>query len=144
MQDPAPYGKPLPAISQASRAFWEASVNGRLALPHCRRCDHLWFPPSGRCPQCLAPDVDTRQVSGRGRLWSWIVMHRRYLDGFEPPYVVACVELEEGPMLMSAIVGARADELACDQPLEVVFERATAEMAIPKFRPVAGGAAPAA
>ena len=135
MQDPAPYGKPLPAIYQASRAFWEASVNGRLALPHCRRCDHLWFPPSGRCPQCLAPDVDTRQVSGRGRLWSWIVMHRRYLPEFPPPYVVAFVELEEGPMLMSTVVETRPEDLRCDLPLLAVFEPATAEMAVLKFRP---------
>ena len=141
MADLAPYNKPLPAISQASRAFWEASINGRLALPHCLRCGHVWFPPSMRCPQCLSSDIDAQQASGRGRLWSWINMHRRYFKEFEPPYVVAFVELAEGPMLMSTIVGARPDELACDLPLEVVFEPATMEMSIPKFRPVVGAAA---
>ncbi len=142
MADLPPYTKPLPAISQANQAFWKATVNGRLVLSYCRRCGHNWFPPSARCPQCLSVDVNNRQASGRGRLWSWIVMHRRYIKEFDPPYMVAFVELDEGPMLMTTIVDARPEQLVCDQPLEVVFEPATAEMSIVKFRPVVGASPP--
>jgi len=142
MADLPPYTKPLPAISYVNQAFWKATVNGRLALPHCRGCGHTWFPPSARCPQCLSVDVDSRQASGKGRLWSWIIMHRRYIKEFDPPYLVGFVELDEGPMLISTIVGARPEQLVCDLPLEVVFEPATAEMSIVKFRPVAGASAP--
>lgn len=130
------YRKPLPSVIPASRAFWSASTEGRLVLPECGICGHVWFPPSPRCPRCLSADaVGTLAASGRARLWSWIVMHRRYLPEFPPPYVVAFVELEEGPMLMSTIVGARPEELRCDLPLLAVFEPATAEMAVLKFRP---------
>ena len=79
---------------------------------------------------------------GKGRLWSWIIMHRRYIKEFDPPYLVGFVELDEGPMLVRTIVGARPEQLVCDLPLEVVFEPATAEMSIVKFRPVAGASAP--
>lgn len=136
MADLEPYDKPLPVVSEANRLFWQATVAGRLVLPHCRQCGNVWFPPSGRCPRCLSADVDTRQASGRGRLWSWIIMHRRYIKGFEPPYLVAFVELEEGPMLMSTIAGADPNQLCCDMLLEVVFEPATRDMSIPKFRPI--------
>jgi uncharacterized OB-fold protein len=66
-------------------------------------------------------------------------MHRRYIKEFDPPYVVGFVELEEGPMLMSTIVGARPEQLACEMLLEIIFESATPEMSIAKFR-LAGGA----
>jgi uncharacterized OB-fold protein len=137
MENASSYRRPLPAVTPANREFWRASTQGRLVLPHCRRCDHVWFPPSPRCPRCLGCDrVALREASGRGRLWSWIVMHRRYLPEFPPPYVVAFVELEEGPMLMSTIVDAPPERLRCDLPLQAVFEPATPEMAILKFRPV--------
>ena len=134
MADQLPYTKPLPAITRANRAFCEASLNGRLLLPHCLECGTSWFPPSARCPQCLSADVGNLQASGRGRIWSWIVMHRRYIDGFDPPYVVVFVELEEGPMLVSTIAGARPDQLACGMPVEIVFEPASSEISIAKFR----------
>jgi uncharacterized protein len=139
MADQLPYTKPLPAISRANQAFWKATLNGQLVLPHCRRCGNTWFPASTRCPQCLSTDVDSTQASGRGRLWSWVIMHRRYIKEFDPPYVVGFVELEEGPMLMSTIVGARPEQLACEMLLEIIFESATPEMSIAKFR-LAGGA----
>ncbi len=62
-------------------------------------------------------------------------MHRRYIKEFDPPYVVGFVELYEGPMLISTIVDARPEQLVCDLSLDVVFEPATAEMSIVKFRP---------
>ena len=62
-------------------------------------------------------------------------MHRRYIKEFDPPYVVGFVELDEGPMLISTIVDARPEQLVCDLSLDVVFEPATAEMSIVKFRP---------
>ena len=139
MENASSYRGPLPALTPANREFWRASTQGRLALPHCRRCDHVWFPPTPRCPRCLGrDDVTVREASGRARLWSWIVMHRRYLPEFPPPYIVpyivAFVELEEGPMLISALVDAPAERLRCDMPLQAVFEPATPEMAILKFR----------
>ena len=124
----------LPAITQANRGFWEYARRGVLALPHCRACGHVWYPPSPGCPRCLGSDVEFRAVSGRARLWSWIVMHRKYLKEFPPPYIVAFVELKEGPMLVSTIVDSTAEELKCDAPLEAVFEPATPEMSILKFR----------
>jgi uncharacterized OB-fold protein len=87
------------------------------------------------CPRCLCEDFIWQKVSGRGRLWSWIIMHQRYFEAFddELPYVVVLVELDEGPWMMSALDGDPAN-LRIDLPLEVVFERVDDDRAVPKFR----------
>jgi uncharacterized OB-fold protein len=125
----------LPAITPVNRGFWEHARLGVLALPHCRSCNHVWYPPSSCCPVCLGTDVEFRAVSGRAKLWSWIVMHRQYLEDFPPPYVVAFVELEEGPMLMSALTNVAAEALRCDLPLQAVFDKLTDEIHLLKFEP---------
>lgn len=126
----------LPAITSETRGFWDAANRGVLALPTCRRCGHTWYPPSSHCPSCLSRDVAFREVSGRGTVWSWIVMHRQYFRDFPPPYVVAFVKLEEGPMIMSAVAsGVEPSALRCDLPVRAAFERLGDGLSLVKFRP---------
>ncbi len=135
-----PQSKPvpatLPAITPANQGFWDHARRGVLALPFCRACGHRWYPPSSGCPRCLSTEVEFRAVSGRAKLWSWVVIHRQYFKDFPPPYLVAFVELEEGPMLMSTVVRAASDELRCDMPLIAVFEKLTDETHILQFEPI--------
>jgi hypothetical protein len=129
------YRQLLPAISDANRPFWEGCLAGELRLQACSSCGHRRFPDSPICPRCLSHDFEWQPHSGRGRLWSWIVMHQRYLEAFadELPYVVVLVELEDGPWMISALDGD-AEALRIDQRLEVLFSPVDAERAIPKFR----------
>ena len=68
-------------------------------------------------------------------------MWQRYFPAFdaERPYVVAYIELEEGPRLMSTIVDCPPEELHCDMPVEVVYEKLTDEVTLPLFKPAGGG-----
>lgn len=126
----------FPAVTPENRGFWDAAERGRLALPTCRSCGHVWFPPASHCPSCLSRDIAFREASGRGTLWSWIVMHRQYFRDFPPPYVVLFVKLEEGPMIMSALASdVEPSALRCDLAVRAVFERLTQEVSILKFRP---------
>ncbi len=137
MDTPA-YAKPLPALTKLNAPFWEGTKRGELRLQRCTVCGRIWFPPSTHCPQCLATAYEWIVASGRGKVWSWIVMHQRYFKAFDAdlPYIVAMIELAEGPMLMSTLVGVPKAEIHCDLPVRVVFEDATAEMAVPKFTSV--------
>ena len=76
-------------------------------------------------------------MSGRGTVYSFAVVHRVYHPGFADsvPYLVAVVELEEGPRLPTTIVGTPIDDVQCDLPVEVVFEDVTDDVALPTFRP---------
>jgi uncharacterized OB-fold protein len=132
------YGKPLPRVTRLSRPFWEGAKRHQLLLLHCNACGKVWFPASSRCPNCLSADVDWKPASGRGRVWSWIVMWQRYFPAFEGeiPYNVAYVELDEGPKLMTNVIDVAPDDIRCDMPVEVVFDDVTEEISLPKFRPL--------
>jgi uncharacterized OB-fold protein len=129
--------KPLPVASPESAPFWQAAKEHRLLIPRCKACAKFWFPPSRLCPHCLADDVGWHVVSGRGRVYSFVIFHRVYHPGFagEVPYVVAIVELEEGPRMLTNIVGVPVDQVRCNMPVSVVFDDVSSEVAIPKFAP---------
>ena len=127
--------KIMPPVTDANRPFWEGTLAGELRLQVCDSCGLARYPEAPVCPRCLAEQATWTAASGRARLWSWIVMHQNYIAAFadELPYLVAFVQLDEGPFMYSAIVDPPA-ELRCDMPLEVVFDILSAERAIPKFR----------
>lgn len=133
--DPATYPELLPAENDANRPFWDGLRAGELRLQVCRACGTRRYPESYVCPKCLSPDSTWQAASGRGRLWSWIVMHQRYFPAFadELPYNVAFVQLDEGPHLMSSLVEI-PDDLRIDEPVEAVFVPVPGDRVIPKFR----------
>jgi uncharacterized protein len=133
----AAYEKLLPAITNSNRPYWEGCVAGELRLQSCDDCGEKRFPESSCCPHCLSERFTWKAVSGKGILWSWILMHQKYYAAFEDelPYLVAFVQLAEGPFMMSTLVGDMAN-LRCDAPVEVVFEKAGNERIIPKFKVV--------
>jgi hypothetical protein len=82
-------------------------------------------------------DSEWVTMSGRGRLYTWTLIYQRYHPGFaeDIPYNVAIVELEEGPRLVTNIMGCSNEDLRIGMKVEVVFEDVTGEIALPKFRP---------
>ena len=136
--DAAPaYAKPLPAIHDGNRPYFEAGREGKLKLQQCDHCTNLWYPYAQHCPRCLSTEYHWQALSGRARLWSWTVMHQLYIKSFKDdlPYVVAFVELEEGPEMISTVIGVDRAELRCDQPLEVTFRQVKDDVWLPMFRP---------
>ena len=134
MADAQQIRKPVPRPSPESALFWEGAKEKSLMVPRCESCGRFWFPPSQRCRHCLSPDFAWREVSGAGRIYSFVVFHRVYHPAFEAdvPYVVAIVELDEGPRLLSNIVGAPPEDVRCDMRVRVVFEERDG-VTIPQF-----------
>jgi uncharacterized OB-fold protein len=130
--DPA---RPLPRPTPETAHFWEGTAVGELRLQRCRGCAATYFPPQPFCPGCGDDDVEVVQASGQGTLYSYVVTHRA-APGFTAPYVIAVVELAEGPRLLTNLVGVEAnpDVLPIDLPVEVVFEP-RGEVTLPMFRP---------
>lgn len=132
--------KAAPRPSPETQPFWEGCAAGELRLQRCRPCDAHYFPPRQLCPRCLSDDVTWETVSGRGTLHTYVINHRA-APGFEAPYAIAVVQLEEGPRMMSNIVGVdqTPEALVLDMALEVTFEE-RGDVSLPVFRP-AGSAA---
>ena len=129
------YAKPLPRASAESRPFWDAAREHRLVLQKCKTCGSFWFPPSQRCPHCLSAEHAWTEVAGTGRVFSFVIYHRLYHKGWqgELPYVVAVIELDEGPRLVSALTGCPVDRVACDMRVRVLFDDVTPDVTLPKF-----------
>jgi uncharacterized OB-fold protein len=134
---PTTAGKAVPTATPETQPYWDGCLVGELRLQYCAACAAHYFPPRDFCPTCLSRDVEWRGVSGRGRLHSYVINHSFAPPGWEVPYAIALVELDEGPRLMSNIldVPQTPEALVLDMELEVTFET-RGDMTLPQFRPV--------
>ena len=129
------YEKPVPEITDENRPFWEGCRQGELRLQKCANCGHI-RPLSPACPQCLKADHEWVAVSGKGTVYSWIVVHQRYNRAFEDdlPYNVTIVELDEGPRIVTSLVDIENEDIKAGTLVEVVFDKVTDEITLPKFK----------
>lgn len=127
--------KPLPVPTPATAPYWEGTALGELRIQLCADCHRHYFYPRPSCPECGSADVSWVAASGRARLHTYLINHRP-APGFEAPYAIAIVELEEGPRLMTNIVGVEntPEKLQLDMELQVTFEERDG-MWIPLFTP---------
>ena len=128
-------GAPALVIPEAA-AFLKGAAAGELRIPRCNRCKSTYFPPRPFCPDCGSQDVEHVRASGRATLYSYIISHVP-TPGFEPPFAIAVVELEEGARMTTNIVNCdpTPEALALDMDLEVTFEP-RGGVPMPCFRPV--------
>lgn len=132
------YKKPLPEITAESRPFWEGCRQHRFLIQRCADCGALQHYPRGICARCWGANLEWRPSAGRGSIYTFTVTHRTQARGFrdELPYVLAWVELEEGPLVMTNIVGCDPARLRIGMPVRVTFQDVNPEISIPQFTPV--------
>ncbi|GAA1832829.1 Zn-ribbon domain-containing OB-fold protein [Actinomadura chokoriensis] len=130
--------RPVPVPTPVTQPFWDGTKAGELRLQHCEDCaEHVFYPRIG-CPFCGSPRLEWTTVSGHARLSSYVINHVP-VPGFadDVPYVIAIVELDEGPRMITNLVNVPPDPraLPLDMPLEIVFEP-RGDQALPLFQPV--------
>lgn len=128
--------RPRPNTSADTQFFWDGLREQRLLIQRCADCGLLRHPPGPACPTCHSLRWDTQQASGRGRIYSFVVMHYPELPPFEYPLPIALVELEEGTRLVAGLQGIKAADVRIDMPVQVEFEQVDAELVLPVFRPL--------
>src|SRR5205823_9173004 len=90
--------------SALTEPFWQATREGRLVIQRCTRCGEYVWTPQMACCTCLTETLEWTEVSGRGTIYSFVVIHRAATPAFTAPYAVVVVELEEGPHMLSDMV----------------------------------------
>jgi uncharacterized OB-fold protein len=132
----APALRILPRVTRDNEFFWTSGKDGVLRFLRCDECNELVHPPSPMCPACLSKKLTPTPVSGRATVASFTVNHQPWIPGFDPPYVIAIVEIEEDPRvrLMTNIVGCGPDDVRIGLPVQVTFE-AREDVWIPLFEP---------
>ncbi len=135
----APYQGPLPVKQPESDFYWEKAQTRELWLRRCRDCSKPYFYPRDICPGCGGRNVEWTQASGRGTLHTFAIVHRAPLPALRDkvPYIVAMIDLEEGPRIPSNLVGVDPDPAAIriGMPLQADFQDLTPEITLPVFRP---------
>ena len=131
--------RPIPESTPETEEFWAGARRGELRIQRCNACGKAYFFPRPFCPFCSSKDIAWFTASGRGKLYSYVITHRPAY-GFQDytPYVIAVVQLEEGPRMMTNIIGVEPtpENLPIDLPVEVTWEKQDDKITLPIFRPV--------
>lgn len=128
--------RPLPAPDQLTEPFWESARVKQLRIQRCSACGYYNHPPKPLCDRCSSPELTFEAVSGRGRVYSYTVMHQRNIAGFEDqvPYVNLLVELDEQPqLLLVSNLSGEGSNVAIGKPVQVTFETVAAGVVLPQF-----------
>lgn len=130
----APALVPLP--DRDSELFWKGCRDGKLLLQRCTSCGRYRYPPRPGCPHCTAPDAEWLATTGKGFVYSWFIAHHPVHPSVvdKVPYNVIMVQLDEGPRIVSQLVGADPGDIREGLRVEVVFEPVTPEISLPLFR----------
>jgi uncharacterized OB-fold protein len=127
-----------PQANADSQPFWDGCARGELLLQRCSACGTYRHPPTPVCSQCLSDRSEWIPASGRGTVYTFSIVHQALARGWEEivPYVVAVVELEEGPHFLTDLVDVASGEVAIGMPVEVTFTALGGETKLPLFRPI--------
>ena len=125
-----------PQIDPSTQEFWDAARRGVLRIKHCNACGANHYYPRPFCPNCWSTDVVWIDAAGTGTLYTYSVVHANDLPSFRyrVPYVVAMVDLDEGPRMETNLVECPLDQIQVGMRVTVVFED-EGELVLPRFRP---------
>ena len=130
-----PYARAYPE----TEPFWSAAEQGQLLVRTCKHCERAHWYPRVVCPLCASDDLAWQTASGQGSLYAFSIIERA-----DPPYVLAYVELDEGPILLSNLIDCNASSLKIGTRVSVVFRRTPDGRCAPYFTPVSQAGTPAA
>lgn len=127
---------PTPQVNPETQPYWDAAKEGRLLIKRCTACSTVIWYPRAICPECWSQDTEWCDASGHGTVYSYTINQR----GQGPyatcgPYVLAYVELDEGPRILTNIIAGDIEAIEIGDPVEVVFHPTDdTETALPRFR----------
>jgi uncharacterized protein len=130
----------IPGSTELTAPYWEAAREGRLVVQQCQSCRQVWHPPLPSCPHCHSASLGWHETTGAGTVYTYTVVrhatHFAFADKI--PYVLALVELAEGPRLVTAITGCAPDEVRVGLPVRAVFREVADGVTLPYFEPSHG------
>jgi uncharacterized OB-fold protein len=131
-------GRYLPVMHPEEQPYWDAARRHELVLPKCDSCGKVYYPVGPVCPNCLSSHFSWAPMSGLGTVSSFVVYHKPWAPWLKPrvPYVVAQVELAEGPRLTTNLLDIAPGDVRAGMAVQVAYETLTEEVTLVQFRPV--------
>lgn len=128
----------LPVPDETSAPYWAAAAEHVLKLPRCAQCGAFSLPPDLTCPSChtLEPDYRYEVVSGRGKVRTWTVVRHSFLQGFELPFMLVDVQLDDQPgvRMIGQLLDGADTPIGLGDAVEVAFEDLAPGVSVPAFR----------
>jgi uncharacterized OB-fold protein len=133
-----PDSMPPPLADATTLPWWQAASEHRLVVQRCTSCARTRHPPAPVCPECRSPESDWQEVPGRGEVYTYTLVHRPIAAGQKLPFAIAVIALEDagGVRMLSNLVDVDPEQIEIGLPVELVWEDMTADLAIPRFRPL--------
>jgi uncharacterized OB-fold protein len=130
------YTKPLPIIKGMAETFWNGLKEQRLLIQYCQDCAQSIFYPRVMCPHCGGTNVEFKEQSGIGEIYSYTVVHAPRHKGFneDAPYVVALVNIEGGARMMTNIIDCEINDVQIGSKVKISFTDVTDEITLPHFK----------
>ncbi len=127
---------PPPMADADTRPFWDAVAEHRLCVQRCGECERLRHPPSPLCPACHSDRHEWFELSGRGEIYTYTVVHRPVAPDQQVPFIIVAIALEgaDGLRLVSNLVDADPSQVQIGLAVEVAWEDLGPELALPRFR----------
>lgn len=132
--------RPRPNLDEDIAPFWAAVAERRFVLLRCKTCG-AWYFPAAYCRnhqnEPFMGNMAWEEASGRGKVFAFTIHNRALHPAFaaEVPYVYALIELEEGPMFGSNIIGCAPSDVRTGMPVDVTFVERAESGLLPLFRP---------
>ena len=128
----------LPKRSPDTAAYWDACQRHELLIQRCSTCGELQFYPRNVCTSCGSNSLDWVTASGHGKVLSRTIVRRAVSAAYadDVPYVIALIELQEGVVMMSKVVGCEPESVHTGMAVEVNFEDWSEQVSMPVFVPV--------
>ena len=120
-----------PVLNPGDESYFNAAGEGRLLLKSCRACGEIHHYPRALCPFCWSADLEWMDSAGTGQIYTYSVTRR----GAGAPYCIAYVTLDEGPVVLTNIVGVDLDTVRIGQRVKVLFRTSEGGMSVPMFTP---------
>jgi uncharacterized protein len=134
---PARPPRPRPSITHDNAFFFEGAREGKFLVQKCSSCGQVRHPPGPMCSACRSLEWEPIEPSGRGVIYSFVVMHHPPVPAFDQPNPVVLVELEEGLRIVSNLIDATPDDVRIGLPVQVEVVKFDDELSLPQFRIVA-------
>ena len=130
----------IPVANSDTKPFWDGCLQRQFLLQRCSNCGAYRHPPSPICPKCLSDRHVWVPASGRAKVYTFVVVREALSRGWEKviPYVLAVVELDEGPHVLTNVVNIAPEKVAIEMPVEVTFEELDGTTMLPVFQPRQG------
>jgi len=127
--------RPRPAITQDNAFWFEGARAHKLLIQHCTSCGTLRHPPLPACAVCGSLEWDAVESSGRGTVYSYVVVHYPQVPSFEYPLPIGLIELEEGTRVVANLDGVELQDIAIGLPVRATFVDFDEELSLPVFVP---------